>query len=89
MQEVGARVVAADGVAPVAVDAGPDLLAGQERPLLDHALVTGEARCPPGGVEHPEGAGVAAQLSGVAHLPAPLGVEGGAVEDNLDMALAA
>src|SRR5690606_37268492 len=82
VQDVGAGVVATDGVAAGAVDGGGGLLAGFDRAVHDADEVPVQAGQPVGGVEDVGGAGVGADGARVADLAAGLGVEGGAVEEH-------
>ncbi len=82
VQDVGAGVVATDGVAALDVDGGGGLLAGLDRALDDPGVVAMEAGEPVGGVVDHGGAGVGADDAGVAHLAAALGVERRAVEED-------
>ena len=85
VQQVGAGVVAADGLPAVDVDGGGGLLAGGDL-ALDHAChVPAQAGQGEGGVERPRRLPVSVVIdAGVAHLAAGLGVERRAVEEHLD-----
>ncbi len=84
--EVGGRVGAGDGLAPAVVDGGVGAGADGDLADLDDALVDVDARdrlLAVADLDH--GAGVGADAAGVADLAAALGVEGGAVQDDLDL----
>src|SRR5690606_19688861 len=80
VEDVGAGVVAPDGVAPLAVDAGVGLLADLDRALPHPHDVLVQAGQRVDGVDHLGHAGGRDDDAGVAHLAAGLGVEGRAVE---------
>src|SRR5690606_16178649 len=84
--EVGGRVGAGDGLAAPVVDGGVGPGADGHLADLDDALVDVDARdrrLAVADLDH--GAGVGADPAGVADLAAALGVERGAVEDDLDL----
>ena len=82
VEQVGAGVVAAQRVAPDPVDGGQRVLAGEEL-AGDPGPVGGEAGQGGHGVVDDRGARLGDDGAGVADLAAALGVEGGAVEEDL------
>ena len=89
MHDVGAGVRLARAGAPLRVDAGVDLAPGVELALEDPHLVHDQALDRALDVEHLEAAAVEVDRAGVGDLATGLGVERGAVEDQLaDLALA-
>ena len=83
VQQVGGGVIAPDGLAPLAVDGGPGLLAHHQL-AVDPGLVHHQAGQRVDRVEHVGDAGLGHDGPGVTHLPAALGVEGGLVQEDLD-----
>ncbi len=85
MEEVGGGVVAPDGLAAVGVDLGDGRLPGAHEALFHHALVDEEVRGRPTGVLDADGAGLRADGAGVTDLTAGLPIEGGSVQNDLDL----
>ena len=85
VEQVGAGVVAAQGVTPGPVDGGQGVLAGEDL-AGDRGPVGGQAGQGRHGVVDEGGARLGDDGADVAHLAAALGVERGAVEEDLHLA---
>ena len=85
VQDVRARVVAADGISANDIDGRSCILSGRNGAAHETRPVTTQARQRERGVEHLGHAGRCCDGAGVANLTTRLCVEGSALEEDLDL----